>query len=250
MKITQIQTDIVWGITAANREALERKINPLSDTDMIVLPEMWSTGFAVRPAEYAEDMERCESLEWMRRMAHEKDAAIVGSLAVHDVDGTYRNRLFFVMPSGEYEYYDKHHLFSYGGEDKEYTPGQERKTVTWRGVRFLLQICYDLRFPVFSRNRGDYDAIIYVASWPLSRIIPWKVLLSARAIENQCYVIGVNRVGRDPLCEYGGGTLFINPYGTVEASCPDGEEGVMTNTLDLDALLRFRRKFPVLNDAD
>ena len=148
------------------------------------------------------------------------------------------------------EYYDKHHLFTYGGEHNHYTAGDKRVVVEWRGVRILLEICYDLRFPIWSRNRGDYDMIIYVASWPTPRVEAWKALLVARAIENQCYVAGVNRVGDDPNCTYCGGSSIIDPYGRHLAICADSCECEASAEIDMEALEAFREKFPVLKDAD
>ena len=185
-------------------------------------------------------------------MADELDAAIVGSLAIKDKNGNYRNRLYFVSPNGSYGYYDKHHLFTYGGEHHCYTAGENRVQIEFRGVRFLLQICYDLRFPAFARNKVDnlYDAIIYVASWPTPRVEAWLTLLKARAIENQCYVLGVNRVGTDPACNYSGGTEVVDPYGKIIAQCPMSEESSVHAEIDMAELTAFREKFPVLNDAD
>ena len=147
------------------------------------------------------------------------------------------------------QWYDKHHLFTYGGEHQHYTPGGERVTVEWRGVRLRLCTCYDLRFPLWLRCRDDYDALICVASWPTVRMHAWRVLLQARAIENQCYVLGVNRVGDDPVCHYSGGTAFVNPYGEM-TTCPEDEASVLTQTIDMEHLRTFRGKFPVLKEAD
>lgn len=222
--------------------------------DLYVLPEMFSTGFAVSPEGIAEEL--CAgtypSLGWMRQMADRLDAAVCGSLAVKAEDGTFRNRFYFVTPGGETACYDKHHLFSYGNEHLGYVPGEKRVVVEWRGVRLLLQVCYDLRFPVFSRWKASdpYDAIVYVASWPQSRQQVWQTLLRARAIENQCYVLGVNRVGEDLSCRYAGGTSFVSPYGTVLQECPAGEEAAISVIMEMDKLHAFRKKFPVLEDAD
>ena len=160
------------------------------------------------------------------------------------------NRLYFVRPDGSVEHYDKRHLFTYGGEDKHFTRGNRRVVVAWRGVRLLLEVCYDLRFPVWSRNRGDYDAALYVASWPKSRVEAWSTLLRARAIENQCYVVGVNRIGEDPNCEYCGCSAIIDPYGRTLAECERDKECLAEAELDMEALRAFRAKFPVLRDAD
>ena len=174
----------------------------------------------------------------MRRYAAGHDCAVAGSVAVQE-DGKYYNRFYFVSPDGEVRSYDKKHLFTYGGEDKHYTAGTERVVVNYRGVRFLLEVCYDLRFPVWSRNRGDYDVALYVASWPSPRVEAWKALLRARAIENQ-----------DPYCDYCGGTAAIDPYGKTLSACEDGKEGQAEAFIDMNELEAFRKKFPVLDDAD
>ena len=249
MKITLIQTDIVWGNPQANCKVAEQTIKSAPKSDVYVLPEMWTTGFATEPEGIAES-DNCDSLKCMMRWADTFDAAIAGSITVKDSsDGICRNRFYFVRPGGIVEHYDKHHLFTMGGECKHYKAGDKRTIVEWRGVRFLLQICYDLRFPVWARNHEDYDAAIYVASWPEPRVGMWKILLHARAVENQCYVIGVNRVGNDPSCKYSGGTMFVNPYGVAE-QCPDNEVCSITCELDMEQLNEYRTKFPVLKDRD
>lgn len=217
--------------------------------DLIVLPEMFTTGFCVDPS-HAEGVidDGAAAVAWMRRMAERYDAAVTGSVAVTDGE-RYFNRMYFVRPDGCVEYYDKRHLFAMGGEADHYTAGRRRVVVEWRGVRILLQVCYDLRFPVFARSRGDYDMIVYAANWPTPRIAVWDTLLRARAIENQCYVAGVNRAGQDPWCDYCGRTALIDPYGRVAASCGEGER-VVTGDIDMDRLAAFRRKFPVLEDRD
>lgn len=266
MTVTLLQHDTIWANPLANHEAADRMLADAPQSDLYVLPEMWSTGFATDPADIAETSpsgndDDFASLTWMRDTANRLDAAIAGSIAVCLSDGTYRNRLYFVKPGGEAEYYDKRHLFTYGGEHKRYTAGAERKIVEWRGVRFLLQVCYDLRFPMFSRNivvpsTGDaagsaaYDCAIYVASWPTPRVSVWKLLVRARAVENQCYVLAVNRTGEDPVCKYSGGTAVIDAYGKTVAEQEDGMAGWITAELDMDRLNAFRRKFPVLDDAD
>ena len=193
------------------------------------------------------------SLLWMIEQSRTYGIAIAGSLVIID-DGKAYNRLYFVKPDGTYVSYDKRHLFTYGGEDRRYTPGHSRTTVEWGGVTFLLQICYDLRFPCFSRNSSDdahrYDAAIYVANWPQSRRSVWDTLLRARALENQCYVLGVNRIGDDTACHYNGGTAIIDAYGKDVARANDDAPDIITATLDIGKLRSFRKKFPVLNDAD
>ena len=185
----------------------------------------------------------------MQRKAAERNCAIAGSVAVQE-NGKYYNRFYFVHPDGTVQHYDKKHLFTYGGEDKQFTAGTERVVVHYRGVRILLEVCYDLRFPVWSRNLGDYDMILYVASWPTPRVDAWSALLRARAIENQCYVAGVNRMGTDPACEYSGGSAIIDPYGKTMAECPWSCESEATAEIDMEKLAAFREKFPVLDDAD
>ncbi|MBQ9237300.1 MAG: amidohydrolase [Prevotella sp.] len=250
MTLTALQTDIAWGDVHHNLDVAERLIAAAGTSDLYVLPEMFATGFATQPQEIAES-EDGTILRWMRDMAHRKDAALAGSVAVQAADGTYRNRLYFVTPDGTTTYYDKHHLFTYADEHLTYTAGDAPVIVTWRGVRIMLQICYDLRFPCFSRNRAvPYDLCLYVASWPASRRIAWDTLLRARAIENQCYIAGINRIGDDPSCHYNGGTAIIDPYGNPILTAPDDEEATLSHTLDLPRLHRFREKFPVLRDAD
>lgn len=258
MKITLLQQDIVWNAPSLNQQSAEKAIVSSPKSDLYVLPEMWSTGFATDPKGIAESNE--ESLQWMLMMADRTDAAIAGSIAT-EKDGRYYNRFYFVKPSAScadgaqnrVTFYDKRHLFTYSGEHLRYTAGNERVTVEWRGVRFLLQVCYDLRFPVFSRNAPDasgYDVALYVASWPQSRRAPWDALLRARAIENQCYVCGVDRVGDDAMCHYNGGTTAIDAYGRTVAACPDDEVGSISFNVDMDKLTAFRSKFPVLGDRD
>jgi predicted amidohydrolase len=190
----------------------------------------------------------------MRQISHETGAALAGSVVVQS-QGHYYNRFYFVCPDQEPVWYDKRHLFAYGGEDKHFTAGTRRVVVTYGDIRFLLQVCYDLRFPVFSRNRGDYDAILYVANWPESRIRVWETLLSARAIENQCFVIAANRVGDDPACHYAGGSAIIDAFGDPISRAEGSTEQWVSASLGLagvgiNGLKLFRRKFPVLADAD
>ena len=244
MKATLIQTDIQWADAIANRTAMESALLRAEQSDIYILPEMWSTGFVTSPTEGDDGAE-----QWMQQMSQRLDAAVVGSVVIMD-GGRYYNRMLFVTPDGTLAHYDKRHLFSYGGENEHYTAGTERVVVMWRGVRFLLQICYDLRFPVFSRNHRDYDAIIYVASWPVNRIQVWHTLLQARALENQCFVLAVNRIGNDPVCQYNGGTQALDAYGRIIGSCADNEADALTVTLDMERLAAFRKKFPVLYDAD
>lgn len=256
MQIHILQTDIRWHNPAQNIATAERLManapHPI-DTRvpvLFVLPEMWATGFdtASRPIQATCD-EHHTALQWMRQAAQARRALLAGSIATPE-DGRLYNRFYLVRPDGTFATYDKRHLFSYGGEPRTFTAGRERIVVECGGWRILLQVCYDLRFPVFARNGAEgYDLILYVANWPESRIQAWDTLLRARAIENQCYVCGVNRTGRDPLCTYCGGSALIDAYGRTVLS-PGQAEGIFSATLDLETLRRFREKFPVLRDAD
>ena len=247
MKVALLQQDIVWADPAQNMRRAEAAIMGAGKADLYVLPEMFTTGFATQPQGIAE--REGQSLRWMKAAAARLDAAIAGSVAV-ETEGGFRNRFYFVKPDGEVACYDKRHLFSYAGEHLHYTAGEQRTTVEFRGVRFLLQVCYDLRFPVWARNREDYDCMLYVANWPRTRIQAWHTLLAARAIENQCYVCGVNRVGDDAACHYSGGTALIHPYGMPVAVARDEAEDCVTGEIDMDFLRTFRQKFPVLTDRD
>lgn len=247
VKVRILQHDIVWGKPAENRERLQRQIEAQPGADLYVLSEMWSTGFATNPEGLAEKDDA--TLQWMKQMALRYDAALAGSVAVEE-NGKFYNRLYFVKPDGMVEYYDKHHLFSYGGEDKHYACGNKRVVVEWRGVKFLLTVCYDLRFPVWMRYCGDYDAMLCVANWPTVRIDSWNILLRARAIENQCFVVGVNRVGKDPSCEYCGCSAIINPYGQTIVECERDKECSAEAVLDMQMLEVYRAKFPALNEKD
>jgi predicted amidohydrolase len=248
MRVTLLQRNIIWSDPESNVIRADEAIDKNPGSDLYILPEMFSTGFCTQPEGIAEDADS-KTLAWMKTKAAQISAAIAGSVAVCE-NGKYYNRFFFVGPDGNVTKYDKKHLFTFGGEDKHFTAGSERVIVTYKGVRILLEICYDLRFPIWARNRKDYDMIIYVASWPTPRVEAWKALLTARAIENQCYVAGVNRVGNDPTNVYDGGSMIIDPYGKVIAACEDGIESVASAEIDIDALEAFRKKFPVLNDSD
>lgn len=248
MKITLLQTDPVWGSPEENMGKAAALIGTAGPSDLYVLPEMWSTGFTMQPELHAEQ-EPGKALEWMKAISGRTGAAVAGSIAVLS-DGKYRNRLYFVKPDGETVWYDKHHLFTYSGEDGHYVPGDERVDVEWKGLRFRLAVCYDLRFPMWCRNRGDYDVLVFVASWPHRRSDAWKLLLRARAIENQCYVVGVNRCGTDPSCRYSGDSAAIDAYGRTLAECRSGEVDFCSFETDMDELEGFRASFPVLRDAD
>jgi predicted amidohydrolase len=248
MKVTIFQSDILWGDISANLTRAGEAVDGCPGSDLYVFPEMFTTGFCVEPEGVAESVDG-ETLAWMNTKASQTGAAIAGSVPVCE-NGKYHNRFYFVKPDGSVEQYDKKHLFTYGGEHHHFTAGERRVVVEWKGVRILLEICYDLRFPMWARNRKDYDMIIYVANWPTPRVEAWKSLLTARAIENQCFVAGVNRVGNDPSNHYCGGSRVIDPYGKIMAECEDGVEMAVTTDIDMEMLNAFREKFPVLNDAD
>ena len=248
MKITLIQTDLLWNDPAGNRARFEQKIAEAGSADLIVLPEMFSTGFCTQPRLAAEPLGG-ETLPWMKRIAQKTDCALAGSVAVEE-NGNYFNRFYFVKPDGSVSQYDKRHLFTYGGEHKEFTAGDKRIIVEYKGWRILLQICYDLRFPVGSRNRNDYDLALYTANWPTPRVDAWSALLRARAIENLCYVAGINRTGTDPNCSYCGKSALLDFKGQTLADVEPGKEALLSAELDADALRDFRKNFPALQDAD
>lgn len=243
-RVAIVQRDIAWRDVEANLAHLERMLEGV-EADVVVLSEMFQTGFVTDPKGVADDG---TTLRWMQRMAERMKAAIVGSVSVKEGE-EYYNRMYFVKPDGGVEWYDKRHLFSVGGEHLRYRAGAERKVVEWRGVRYLLEVCYDLRFPVWSRQRGDYDAILYVALWPKPRREVWRTLLRARAIENQAYVVGVNRIGSEPELEYVGDSAVVDYCGR-EVVDMGATDGVAVAELDVEALQRFKEKFNVAVDAD
>ena len=250
LRVTLVQSMLHWEDAQANREMFSEKLASLKGTtDLIVLPEMFTTGFSMRSQELAEDMHG-PTVQWMQAQAKLLDAAIYGS-AIITSEGHRFNRGLFVKPDGTVITYDKRHLFRFANETDYYSAGKERAVVEWRGWRILLQICFDLRFPVFARNRNDYDAILYAANWPEARRFPWSQLLVARAIENQCYVAGVNRVGMDGKgIHYSGDSVLIDPRGANIGEVAPSVEGIVTSTLGWDALEDFRAKFPVALEAD
>ncbi len=240
------QYSMEWCDVTANLARAEEFI-ARAEADTIVLPEMFATGFTTDPVAVAEPMSG-EIVGWMCRMAAKHDCAIVGTAIIREKE-RYYNRTLFVKPSGEVIHSDKRHLFSIGGEAEHLTAGSERVIVEWDGLRWLLLTCYDLRFPVWSRNRGDYDVALYPASWPASRRFAWQTLLRARAIENQAYTVGANRTGSDPTTRYSGDSAVVGFKGETLAEI-GAEEGVITAELDAEELAWFRERFPSLNDAD
>ena len=252
---TLIQTRLHWENKNANMEMLEQKIHAIKEaTHVVVLPEMFSTGFSMKPEQFAETMNGT-TVQWMKKLAAAKKIILTGSLIIEE-EGNYFNRLIWMLPNGKYGFYNKRHLFAYGEEDKHYSPGTKRVLASANGWKINLMVCYDLRFPVWSRQQFDeeqnfeYDVLIYVANWPERRNVAWKTLLRARAIENQCYVIGVNRVGNDGNNIYhSGDSMVIDPLGEILYHKAD-EEDVFTIQLSKEHLKEVREKFQFWMDAD
>lgn len=262
LRVSIVQGDTRWLDPAGNREYYGRLIAPLhGTTDLVVLPETFTSGFSNEAIASAEGMDG-PTVAWLREQAAKLGAAVAGSMQTRIDDGAGApkvfNRFLLATPDGALHCYDKRHLFRYGGEHERYAAGRERVSVEWRGWRICLQVCYDLRFPVFSRNRfdverpglPDYDLAIYVANWPSARSYPWKTLLRARAIENLCYVVGVNRIGTDGNgLHYSGDSAVIDFVGLPASECTD-EEMVVTTTLQAKALQAHRERFPAMLDGD
>jgi len=249
MKIAIIQSSLVWENPKANRNHFEEKINSLNEkVDLIVLPEMFTTGFTMNPEAVAETMEG-KTVLWLQSLAKAKKVAITGSLVIKENNNFY-NRLVFVFPSGEIQIYDKRHLFSLAGEEKVYTAGDQKLIVDYLGWKICPLICYDLRFPVFARNVEDYDVLIYVANWPKTRVHAWDILLKARSVENMCYTVGVNRIGFDNNhFEHVGHSQAIDFLGNYVLE-PKEIEGVFIVELNKEKLLETRKKLGFLNDRD
>ncbi|KFF20324.1 nitrilase family protein [Flavobacterium hydatis] len=249
MKIALIQTSLYWENPEKNRNYFEQKINEINEAvDLIVLPEMFSTGFTMNPSRVAEKMQG-ETVSWLRSLAKAKKTAITGSLVIEE-NGNFYNRLLFVFPSGEMQHYDKRHLFTLAGEDKIYTKGTQKLIVDYLGWKICPLICYDLRFPVFSRNAESYDLLLYVANWPKVRTNAWDTLLKARAIENVSYSIGVNRIGLDyHEYEHIGHSQVIDFLGEYLIK-PQETEGVFITELDKEKMYETRKKLDFLNDRD
>lgn len=249
MKIALIQSDLAWENIDLNLKNFEEKINLVtSDTDLIVLPEMFTTGFTMNPENVAEP-ENGKAVSWLVETAKQKQTAITGSLVIHE-NGKYFNRLFFVFPDGNYQMYDKRHLFSLAKEDKKYTSGKDKLIVEYKGWKICPLVCYDLRFPVFSRNTEDYDLLIYVANWPKSRIDAWDILLKARAVENVVYTIGLNRVGTDQnQNEYSGHSQIVDYLGKHIIE-PQISEDIFYAILEKEPQNEIRQKLGFLNDRD
>ncbi len=251
MKIALVQVSLYWEDISANLSHLEELIWTLKEpVDLIVLPEMFSTGFSMQAEKLAEPM-HFHTFKWMKQMAQQMDAAITGSYIIKEASRFY-NRLVWMQPDGLFYTYDKRHLFTYAGEQSVYTAGTERILIEWKGWTFCPLVCYDLRFPVWSRNNAQhpYDILLYVANWPQRRIAAWNTLLKARAIENACYSLGVNRVGNDGNGIYhNGDTAGYDFLGTQLIHSTDKEE-VLILTLEKQPLDAYRAAFPVLSDGD
>ena len=249
MKTALIQSAIIWENPEANRNYFEQKINTISESiDLIVLPEMFTTGFTMNPETVAEIMDG-KTMGWLQSLAKAKKTAITGSLIVTDNNNFY-NRLVFVFPSGEIQFYDKRHLFTLAGEDKVYTSGTQKLIVDYLGWRICPLVCYDLRFPVFARNVENYDLLLYVANWPKPRINAWDILIKARSVENMCYTIGVNRNGVDNAnLEYVGHSQVVDFLGNYILD-PQEIDGVFIVEFDKEKMSNARNKLGFLNDRD
>jgi predicted amidohydrolase len=250
MKISIIQPDLIWEDKTGNFNKLEELILPLYEkTDIVVLPEMFNTGFSMNPEQLSE-VPRAETFNWMKNIAQKGNFGLCGSYMVKE-NPLFFNRWVFVSPEEECWSYDKRHLFSMAGEDKVFSGGKTRLIFSFRGIRISPVICYDLRFPVWSRNQNDYDLLICAANWPESRREAWNTLLKARAIENQCYVAGANRIGTDREgIKYCGNSMIIDPCGVIISSANTNKEDSVTGEISLTELSDFRKKFPFLKDAD
>ena len=239
-----LNLDIAWKDKQKNFELIETQFNEIK-ADLYLLPEMFSTGFCMEAEEVAD--RNLETLTWMKSFAKRKNSAVAGSVSVEE-NGKFYNRFYFVFPDESFEYYDKRHLFSYSGEDKIYTAGTNRKIIDYKGFKILLQVCFDLRFPVFSRNQNDYDAVLYVANWPKSRVEAWKSLLKARSIENQAFLFGLNRIGIDGYnIEYEESSLVYFPDGR---EISERKNNLIITEWNLQELKEYRNKFPFLNERD
>lgn len=253
LSVTMIQSNLHWENKTANLHQFEEKIASIQQpAQLVVLPEMFSTGFSMKPAELAETMDG-PSVQWMKWIAAKYKIILTGSLII-EADQQYYNRLLWVLPNGTVGVYDKRHRFAFAGEDRFYTAGNKRLITSVNGWKFNLQICYDLRFPVWARQQSEdapeFDVLLYVANWPERRSHAWKSLLIARAIENQCYVVGVNRVGKDGNdIEHSGDSMLVDPLGEVLFT-ESGREIISTHLLDKAKLTEVRNRFPFWKDAD
>ena len=253
LTLSIVQTSIYWEDVDKNLKMLEEKINSLSGkTEVVILPEMFSTGFTMKPQNVAETIDG-KTMEWMRSLSINNRLIITGSIIIKE-DNKYYNRLIWMQPDGNFYSYNKRHLFAFAGEEEKYSAGNKRLIVSVKGWKINLLICYDLRFPVWSRQSKnespEFDILVYVANWPEKRINAWTNLLKARAIENQCYVVGVNRVGKDENgIDYSGFSMMIDPLGEVIYEKAEVED-IFTLSLDSETLEKIRSSFPFLKDSD
>ena len=250
LKIALIQSDLVWENPKQNRENFSDKINAINqEVNLVILPEMFTTGFTMNAVDIAETMQG-ETVKWMQELATKKQVAITGSVIISE-DNKYYNRLLFVHPSGKIETYNKRHTFTLAGEDKVYSAGTDKFIINYKGWKICPLVCYDLRFPVWARNTEDYDVLLYVANWPKPRINAWNALLKARAIENMCYCIGVNRVGLDTNnYEYSGNSAVYNVLGEEISNISPNIEQTEILVLDKNHIKTNREKLQFLNDRD
>ena len=249
LNIAILQSDIIWEDPKQNRLNFSKKIEDFKEVDIIVLQEMFTTGFTTNVEEVFETMGG-DTVNWMLKNAAKKKALIVGSIIIKEKESFF-NRLIVAFPNGKLKFYDKKHLFSYAGEDEVFSSGEVRLTFSYKGFKICPMVCYDLRFPVWSRNTEEIDVLIYVANWPKPRINAWDILLKARAIENLCYVIGVNRLGQDfNKLDYLGHSTAIDPLGKTILQFNEGESGSKTTVLDKAYIEEIRNNFGFLDDAD
>lgn len=249
LTLTALQTNLFWEDKQKNWDQLGRQIEGLSLTDIIILPEMFTTGFSMEAEKNAESMEG-ETVQWMQQWAKKKNAAIAGSTVIKENSKCY-NRFLFVSPNGEIQYYDKRHTFTLAGEDKAYATGENSGLIDYKGWKICLRVCYDLRFPAWGRNTSNYDVLIYTANWPHKRIAAWDTLLKARSIENMSYCVGVNRIGTDGSnLFYPGHTAIYDYMGEKVGSTKAEEKDHTTVKMDRDKMLLARQKLNFLNDRD
>ena len=250
LTISYIQTMLFWEDKEANLKMLSAKISSIAEgTDLIILPEMFSTGFSMNPKQFAETMEG-DSVQWMQKKAKEKNAVLIGSLIIKEASN-YFNRLLVVFPDGVILHYDKKHLFTLAGEDKIYSEGKERLVFEYKGWKICPLVCYDLRFPVWSRNTEDFEVLIFIANWPERRNFAWKQLLIARAIENMCYTIGVNRVGLDGnAVNYSGDSVILDFFGNTLSNATSNTEEIKTFSILKEPMQKAQGKLQFLGDRD
>jgi omega-amidase len=249
LRVSIVQSDLKWENIEENITHHTRLISDTKESDLIILPEMFTTGFTLNAAQCAEKMDGL-AVHWLLETAKNKSCAITGSIIINE-GNNYYNRMIWANPDGNIFFYDKRHLFRMAGEHKHYSPGTKKTIVEYKGWKIALFVCYDLRFPVWSRNTEKYDLAIYVANWPVRRTSAWRTLLAARAIENQCFVAGVNRCGTDGMnLNYQGDSRIINPFGDILVECEAYQESIMHADINKNEVEEFRTSFPTYLDAD